>query len=265
MTVHFIGAGPGAADLITVRGLGHIRRCPVVLYAGSLVPRTILREARADAEVIDTAALTLDQIIAALERAHRAGADVARVHSGDPSLYGAIAEQMRRLDALGIPYDVTPGVPAFAAAAAALKRELTLPGIAQSVVLTRTAVRASAMPEREALAAFARTGATLAVHLSINNLARVVRTLLPHYGADCPVAVAHRVSWPDETIVEGTLADIRARVKPHGFTRTALILVGRALAAHPFEDSRLYSPAHSHVLRPRRAGDSKPKPRREPV
>ncbi|MGD9539037.1 MAG: precorrin-4 C(11)-methyltransferase [Alphaproteobacteria bacterium] len=252
MTVHFIGAGPGAPDLITVRGLALIRRCALILYAGSLVPRALLDEADANAEIVDTAPLTLDEIIAAMQAAHAAGKEVARVHSGDPSLYGAIAEQMRRLDVLGIPYDVTPGVPAFAAAAAALRRELTLPGIVQSVVLTRTAVRASAMPERETLEAFAATGATLAIHLSINNLASVVRELTPYYGEDCPAIVAHRVSWPDETIVRGTLADIRAKVKQHGFTRTALVLVGRALADESFADSRLYDPSHSHVLRARR-------------
>lgn len=258
MTVHFIGAGPGAPDLITVRGLALIKRCPVILYAGSLVPRALLAKARKSATIIDTAPLTLDEIIAKIAAAHAKGQDVARVHSGDPSLYGAIAEQMRRLDALGIPYDVTPGVPAFAAAAAALKRELTLPGIAQSVVLTRTAVRASAMPGGEELERFAATGATLAIHLSINNLARLVRALLPHYGADCPVVVAHRVSWPDETIVRGTLADIRGLVKPYGFTRTALVLVGRVLGAESFEDSRLYHPAYAHVLRPRRRSPAKP-------
>lgn len=263
MTVHFIGAGPGAPDLITVRGLTLLRRCPVVLYAGSLVPRALLAKARKDAAIIDTAPLTLDEIAGAMKRAHAEGKDVARIHSGDPSLYGAIAEQMRRLDALGIPYDVTPGVPAFAAAAAALKRELTLPGVAQSVVLTRTAVRASAMPKGEALDRFASTGATLAIHLSINNLARLVRDLIPHYGADCPAVVAHRISWPDETIVRGTLADIRAKVKPHGFTRTALVLVGRVLGDASFEDSRLYDPAHTHVLRPNRR--STRKTRRKPV
>jgi precorrin-4/cobalt-precorrin-4 C11-methyltransferase len=252
MTVHFIGAGPGAPDLITVRGLALIRRCKLILYAGSLVPRALLDEAGVDAEIVDTAPMTLDEIIARMTEAHAQGKEVARIHSGDPSLYGAIAEQIRRLDALGIPYDVTPGVPAFAAAAASLKRELTLPGVAQSVVLTRTAVRASAMPERETLEAFAATGATLAIHLSINNLARVVRALVPHYGAACPAVVAHRVSWPDETIVRGTLADIREKAKRHGFTRTALVLVGPALAERSFEDSRLYDPSHSHVLRARR-------------
>jgi precorrin-4/cobalt-precorrin-4 C11-methyltransferase len=252
MTVHFIGAGPGAPDLITVRGLNLIRAAGVVLYAGSLVPQAVIAEARRDARVIDTAPLHLDEIIAEMQRAHAEGHDVARVHSGDPSLYGAIAEQMRRLDALGIPYDVTPGVPAFAAAAAALKTELTLPEISQTVILTRTAVRATPMPAGEELEALARSGATLAIHLSINNLAAVVRALTPHYGTDCPVVVAYRVSWPDERILRGTLADIRDQVKAAGITRTALILVGRALAPSGFSDSKLYAAAHHHVLRPRR-------------
>ena len=251
MTVHFIGAGPGAPDLITVRGLNLIRACPVVLYAGSLVPREVVAEAPAGARVLDTAPMTLDAILDEMKAAHAAGHDVARVHSGDPSLYGAIGEQMRRLDALGIPYDVTPGVPAFAAAAAVLKRELTLPGIAQTVVLTRTAVRASSMPEGEDLARFAPGNATLVIHLSINNLARVVRELLPERGADCPVVVAIRVGWPDQQMIQGTLADIRDKVKAAGVTRTALILVGRALGEESFEDSRLYDAGHSHVLRPR--------------
>jgi precorrin-4/cobalt-precorrin-4 C11-methyltransferase len=253
MTVHFIGAGPGAPDLITVRGLNLIRAAGVVLYAGSLVPAAVIAETRKDARVVDTAPLHLDEIIAEIQRAHEAGHDVARVHSGDPSLYGAIAEQMRRLDALQIPYDVTPGVPAFAAAAAALKSELTIPGLSQTVVLTRTAVRATPMPEGEDLARLARTGATLAIHLSINNLAGVVRALQPHYGEDCPVVVAYRVSWPDEKILRGTLSDIRGQVKALSITRTALILVGRALAASDFADSKLYAEEHHHVLRPRKA------------
>jgi precorrin-4/cobalt-precorrin-4 C11-methyltransferase len=254
MTVHFIGAGPGAADLITVRGRRLIRRARVVLYAGSLVPKELIAEARKGARVIDTAPMTLDEIIAEMKAAHAAGHDVARVHSGDPSLYGAIAEQMRRLDSLGIPYDVTPGVPAFAAAAAALQTELTLPELCQTVILTRTAVRASPMPPGEDLDTLARSRATLAIHLSINNLARVVRELSPHYGMDCPVVVAWRVSWPDERVIRGTLADIRDKVKGAGLTRTALILVGRALAANPAAESRLYAAGHSHVLRPRRRG-----------
>jgi precorrin-4/cobalt-precorrin-4 C11-methyltransferase len=249
VTVHFIGAGPGAPDLITVRGLELIRRAPVVLYAGSLVPIEVVKAARADARVLDTAPMTLDEIIAEMEAAHGRGQDVARVHSGDPSLYGAIAEQMRRLDALAIPYDVTPGVSAYAAAAAALKTELTLPGVVQTIVLTRTAVRASPMPEGESLERLAESGATLAIHLSINNLAHVVRALTPRYGADCPVIIAYRVSWPDERFIRGTLATIRDKVKAAGITRTALILVGRALGEASFEDSRLYDPKHSHVLR----------------
>ena len=251
MTVHFIGAGPGAADLITVRGLRLIETCPVCLYAGSLVPAAIVAAAPPAARVVDTASLTLDEIVAEIAAAHRAGHDVARVHSGDPSLYGAIAEQMRRLEGLGIPYDVTPGVPAFAAAAAALRRELTLPGIAQTIILTRTATRASAMPPGEDLDRLAASGATLAIHLSIANLARVVRTLTAHYGAECPAIVAYRVSWPDELLIRGTLATIRDQAKAAHITRTALILVGPALGGGG-NDSRLYAADHHHVLRPRR-------------
>ncbi len=252
MTVHFIGAGPGAADLITLRGRDLIARCPVCLYAGSLVPEEVVAYAPDGARVIDTAPLTLDEIIAEIEAAHAAGNDVARVHSGDPSLYGAIAEQMRRLRALDIAYDVTPGVPAFAAAAAALGTELTLPGIAQTVILTRTAMKASSMPEGEELATLARTGATLAIHLSVRNLKTVTAELAPHYGADCPAAVVYRASWPDERIIRGTLADIRDKVRAAKITRTALILVGRVLDEDGFADSSLYDPDHVHVLRPRR-------------
>ena len=251
MTVHFIGAGPGAPDLMTLRGMALLRAAPVVLYAGSLIPEAVIAEADKSARVVDTAPLILDEIIALMETAHAAGQDVARLHSGDPSLYGAIAEQIRRLDALGIGYDITPGVPAYAAAAAALGCELTLPGIVQSVILTRTSVRASAMPAGEELATLAATGATLAVHLSINNLAKVVRELTPHFGAECPAAIAYRVSWPDEILIRGTLGDIRAKTKPLRLTRTALILVGRALDAAAFDDSKLYDPAHHHVLRPK--------------
>jgi precorrin-4/cobalt-precorrin-4 C11-methyltransferase len=250
MTVHFIGAGPGAPDLITVRGLNLIRSCPVCLYAGSLVPAAVVAEAPAGARVLDTAPLHLDEIVAEMEAAHAAGQDVARVHSGDPSLYGAIAEQIRRLDGLGIPWTITPGVPAFAAAAAALGSELTLPDIAQSIVLTRTAVRASSMPEGESLQAFAATGATLCIHLSINNLAVVVRELTPVLGADMPVAVVYRATWPDQTIIRGTLSTIRGLVKGTGITRTALIMVGRVLSEADFTDSRLYAADHTHVLRP---------------
>jgi precorrin-4/cobalt-precorrin-4 C11-methyltransferase len=252
VTVHFVGAGPGAADLITVRGRELIARCPVCLYAGSIVARELLAYCPAGARIVDTAPLSLDEIEAAFVAAHEAGQDVARLHSGDLSVYSALAEQIRRLERRGIPYTLTPGVPAFAAAAAALGAELTLPGIAQTVILTRTAVRASAMPEGEELASLARSRATLAIHLSIANLARVVRELLPHYGADCPVAIVHRASWPDQQILRGTLATIRDRAKAAGMTRTALILVGRVLDAPAFSESRLYDPAHSHLFRPRR-------------
>ena len=251
MTVHFIGAGPGAPDLITVRGLSLIRLAGVVLYAGSLVPRAVLAEASPEARVIDTAPLDLDAIVAEMEAAHGGNHDVARLHSGDPSLYGAIAEQMRRLDALGIDYDVTPGVPAYVAAAAAMKRELTLAGVSQTVVLTRTAVRSSSMPESENLETLCKSGATLAIHLSINNLAKVIRELIPYYGADCPVAIAYRIGWPDEMIIEGRLSNIREQVKAAGITRTALILVGRVLSPDDFEDSRLYATDHHHILRPK--------------
>lgn len=253
MTVHFIGAGPGAPDLLTLRGRDLIAGSPVVLYAGSLVPPEVVAHAPDGARVIDTAPMTLDQIIAEMETAEAKGLDVARVHSGDPSLYGAIAEQMRRLDDLGIAYDITPGVPAYAAAAATLGRELTLPGVSQTVILTRTAMKASAMPDGEDLATLGASGATLAIHLSVRNLKHVVETLTPHYGADCPVAVVYRASWPDELVIEGTMADIRAKVRASKITRTALILVGRVLAPAAFEDSRLYDPSHVHVLRPKRA------------
>ena len=252
MTIHFIGAGPGAPDLITVRGRDLIRSSPVCLYAGSLVPRALIAEAPPGARVVDTASLTLDAIVAEMERAHAAGHDVARVHSGDPSLYGAIAEQMRALDRLAIPYDVTPGVPAFAAAAAALAQELTLPGICQTVILTRTAMKASAMPPGESLAVLGRSGATLAIHLSVRNLRHVERELAPLYGADCPAVVAYRVGWPDERLIRGTLGDIAAKVRAAGITRTALILVGPALKPRDFRDSALYDPAHQHILRHRK-------------
>lgn len=251
MTVHFIGAGPGATDLITVRGLRLIETCPVCLFAGSLVPAEIVAAAPKGARVVDTAPLTLDEIVAEMRAAHGKGLDVARVHSGDPSIYGAIAEQMRRLASLGIPYDVTPGVPSFAATAAALRAELTVPDVAQTVILTRTATRSSVMPRGEDLERLGATGATLAIHLSITNLARVVRTLTPHYGSDCPAVVAYRVSWPDELLIRGTLGTIRDAVKAAGITRTALILVGRALGGDG-SDSRLYAAGHHHVMRPRR-------------
>jgi precorrin-4/cobalt-precorrin-4 C11-methyltransferase len=252
MTVHFIGAGPGAPDLITIRGRDRIARCPVCLYAGSLVPAEVVAFAPEGARVIDTAPLTLDEIIAEMQAAHAAGLDVARVHSGDPSIYGAIGEQMRWLDALSIPYDITPGVPAFAAAAATLGTELTLPEVSQTIILTRTAMQSSPMPNAETLDVLGRSGGTLAIHLSVRNLARVVDDLTPHYGVDCPVAVVYRASWPDEQVIRGTLADIRTKVREAKQTRTALILVGRVLDSRDFRDSALYDPAHAHVLRPER-------------
>ena len=253
MTIHFIGAGPGAPDLITVRGLRLIQAADLVLYAGSLVPEAIVAEAKQGAAVVDSAPMDLDAIIKMMANAAASGGKIARVHSGDPSIYGAIAEQMRRLDALGLDYDVTPGVPAFAAAAAALKTELTLPEIAQTVIVTRTSVRATAMPEGENLVTLGKSGATLAIHLSINNLAKVTRELTPLYGEDCPVVVIYRATWPDELIIRGVLADIRTAVKAAKITRTALILVGPALGEHTFRDSKLYDAAHHHVLRPKSA------------
>ncbi len=250
--VHFIGAGPGDPDLITVKGKRLIEECPVVLYAGSLVPPAVVALAQPGALVIDTAPLTLDEIIGHMTQAVAEGKKVARVHSGDPSIYGAIAEQMRRLDALGIDYDVTPGVPAFAAAAAMLKTELTLPEISQSIIITRTDGAASPMPKGEDLATLGRSGATLAIHLSIRNIHKVVAELTPHYGADCPVVVVFRVGWPDQEAIFGTLGDIKARVKETKITRTALIMVGRVFGARDFEDSRLYHADHRHILRPKK-------------
>jgi precorrin-4/cobalt-precorrin-4 C11-methyltransferase len=249
MTVHFIGAGPGAADLITLRGRDLLARCPVCLYAGSLVSPELLQHCPPGARIVDTSAMDLDEIVAQCVAAHAAGLDVARVHSGDLSIWSAMGEQIRRLDALAIPHTITPGVPAFAAAAAALGRELTLPGVAQSVVLTRTSGRASAMPEREKLAVFASTGATLAIHLSIHVLERLVAELIPHYGADCPVAIVYRASWPDERIVRGRLADIIENARGAPMERTALILVGPALAATDFAESALYNPDYVRRFR----------------
>ncbi|KRD96248.1 precorrin-4 C11-methyltransferase [Bosea sp. Root381] len=251
MTIHFIGAGPGAPDLITLRGRDLIAACPVCLYAGSLIPRAMLDWCPPGARIVDTAPLDLDAIIAEMQAAHEAGQEVARLHSGDLSIWSAAGEQMRRLDALGIPYSATPGVPAFAAAAAALKRELTLPGLAQSLVLTRTSGRASAMPEKEKLATFAASGATLAVHLSIHVIEQVVTELSPFYGAECPVAVVFRASWPDERALRGTLATIAEQVREAALERTALILVGPALASSDFGESALYSTGYDRRFRPR--------------
>jgi len=250
MTVHFIGAGPGAADLITLRGRDLIARSPVCLFAGSLIPREMLAWCPPGARIVDTAPLDLDAILAEMAAATAAGQDVARLHSGDLSVWSAMGEQLRRLDAAGIPYTVTPGVPAFAAAAAVLARELTLPEVAQSVVLTRTSGRASAMPPGETLAAFGATGATLAIHLSIHVVDRVVMELTPFYGAGCPVAVVFRASWPDERVIRATLGTLAAEVASAGLERTALILVGPALASHDFRESALYSAGYDRRFRP---------------
>lgn len=240
MTVHFIGAGPGAADLITLRGRDLIARCPVCLYAGSIVPAALLTYCPKGARIVDTAPLSLDEIEAEFVAAHAAGKDVARLQSGDLAIYSALAEQLRRLERNDIPYTLTPGVPAFAAAAAALGCELTVPEVAQSVVLTRMPGRASRMPEGETLAAFAATGATLAIHLAIQALDKVVEALAPIYGGDCPVAVVADASQPSERIVRGTLTDIAAKIAAEPIERTALILVGRALAVGDFRESALY-------------------------
>ena len=252
MTVHFIGAGPGAPDLIPLRGRDLIAACPVCLYAGSLVPEEILAHCPPGARIVNTAPLDLDAIVAECRRATEAGEDVARLHSGDLSVWSAMGEQIRRLRAEGIPFTVTPGVPAFAAAAAALETELTAPRLAQSVVLTRTSGRASPMPEGETLTNFAATGATLAVHLSIHNLAGVVADLIPAYGPDCPVAVVYRATWPDERVIRATLSTIEAAMGA-GVERTALILVGPALGAEGFSESELYSKDYDRRFRPGRA------------
>ncbi len=250
MKVHFIGAGPGAADLITLRGQRLIETCPVCLYAGSLVPREIIASAPQGARVLDTSGMDLEAIVGEMAAAHARDQDVARVHSGDPSIYGAIGEQMRALDALGIPHDIVPGVPAFAAAAAALKCELTLPGISQTIILTRSGGKASPMPKGEELEKLARSGATLAIHLSVRRCREVRRALEPHYGADCPVAVVYRASWPDEMILHGMLAGLERLIRNSKVTRTALILVGRVLEPGKFAQSSLYHPDFRHLLRP---------------
>jgi len=251
MTVYFIGAGPGDPDLITVKGRGLIERCPVCLYAGSLVPEAVVACAPKDARVLDTAAMTLADTHREIVEAHGRGEDVARVHSGDPSLYGAIAEQIRKLKAAGISYEIIPGVSAYAAAAAAMGQELTIPEIAQSIVLTRMSMQSTSMPAGETLENFGHTGATLVIHLAIRNMREIERQLVPLYGADCPVVVAYRVGWPDEMILRGTLSDIRKKVRSQKITRTALVFVGPVLAeTHDFVDSALYDPTKPHVLRP---------------
>lgn len=249
MTVHFIGAGPGAADLITVRGRDLIARCPVCLYAGSIVPRALLDVCPSGARIVDTAPLSLDEIENEFVAAHAAGSDVARLQSGDLSIYSALAEQLRRLKRRNIPYTLTPGVPAFAAAAAALQCELTVPEIAQSVVLTRASGRASRMPETEKLATFAASGATLVLHLAIHAIGNAVKELAPFYGADCPAAVVFAASTPDERVLRGTLGDIATQVAAARIERTALILVGPALAAQDFRDSALYDAGYRRRFR----------------
>lgn len=253
MTVFFIGAGPGDPELMTVKAARIIGECPVCLYAGSLVPEQVVACAPADAKVMDTAPMTLDETHAEIVAAHELGQNVARVHSGDPSLYGAIAEQIRRLKADGIDYEIIPGVPAYAAAAAALGQELTIPEVAQSIVLTRMSMKSTAMPNGETLENFGRTGATLAIHLGIRALREIERQLAPFYGADCPVAVVYRVGWRDQMIIRGTLSDIQPKIREAKITRTALILVGPALGGdHGFPDSALYDAARPHVLRPKK-------------
>jgi precorrin-4/cobalt-precorrin-4 C11-methyltransferase len=252
MKVYFIGAGPGDPDLITIKGQRLIATCPVCLYAGSLVPEAIVEGTPEGAVVKDTAPMTLDEIIEDMIAAQGRDEDVARVHSGDPSLYGAIAEQIRRLKKLGIEYEIIPGVSAYAAAAAAMGQELTIPEVAQTVILTRTAMKSSKMPKGEDLDTLGRTGATLAIHLSIRNLLAIERELSPHYGADCPVVVAYRVGWPDQQFIRGTLSTIRKLVRAEKITRTALIFIGPALAETDFRDSALYDGAHPHILRPKK-------------
>ncbi|MGY4493440.1 precorrin-4 C(11)-methyltransferase [Pseudomonas sp. TE3610] len=248
MTVYFIGAGPGDPELITVKGQRLIRQCPVIIYAGSLVPAAVLEGHQAE-QVVNSAELHLEQIVELLAAAHARGQDVARVHSGDPSLYGAIGEQIRCLRQRGIPFQIIPGVTATAACAALLGAELTLPGVSQTVILTRYADK-SPMPEGEALHDLARHGATMAIHLGVQHLPKILLELLPHYGADCPIAVIHKASWPDQDWVTGTLADIEAKVAAKGFRRTALILVGRVLDTDCFGESALYRAGHAHLYRP---------------
>jgi precorrin-4/cobalt-precorrin-4 C11-methyltransferase len=248
MKVYIIGAGPGDPGLITVKGAELVARCPVVLYTGSLVPPEVVERARADAKVLDSSGMTLDEIVAVMVAAREADHDVARVHTGDPSIFGSTAEQMRRLHALGIAYEIVPGVSSFTAAAAALGRELTLPELCQTVILTRAEGRTS-MPEKEKLADLAKHQATLALFLSITLLDEVARDLIPSYGADCPVAVVHKATWPDQTIVSGTLADIAQKVKAAGIKSTSMVLVGRVLTASEFADSRLYAADFSHGYR----------------
>jgi precorrin-4/cobalt-precorrin-4 C11-methyltransferase len=254
MTVFFVGAGPGAADLLTVRAQRLIEAAPVILYAGSLVPAEVLAGARGEARLVDTADLDLDAITGELIAADRAGHDVVRLHSGDPSIFSAVAEQARRLDAAGVSWQVVPGVPAFAAAAAALRQELTLPAVGQTVILTRTAARATPMPPGEDLATLGATGCTLVLHLAVQNIDQVAADLLPHYGPDCPAAVVARASWPDEAVVRCRLADLAGQVRAHGIRRTAIIVVGPVLAGGAFRDSHLYSAERDRAAGQRETG-----------
>ena len=250
MTVYFIGAGPGDPDLITIKGLKKIQECEVCLYAGSLVPEEVVTGVKPGTLVMYTAAMNLDQTHSAIETAHNNGHDVSRVHSGDPSLYGAIAEQIRRLVKSKIPFEIIPGVPAYAAMAAAMKQELTIPEVAQSIVLTRTSMKSTGMPANETIENFAKTGTTLAIHLSIRNMRKLERELTPYYGAECPVVVGYRLTWPDEQIIRGNLSNIRKKVRDSKITRTALIMIGPALDENIlFNDSALYDPTKPHVLR----------------
>lgn len=252
MTVFFVGAGPGDPELLTKKAERIISSCPVCLYAGSLVPAEVVAIAPEGARVMDTAPMTLEDTHAEVMAAHAKGQDVARVHSGDPSLYGAIAEQIRLLRRDGVDYEIIPGVPAYAAAAAALGQELTVPEIGQSIVLTRVSMKSTSMPSGETLENFARTGTTLAIHLGVRALLDIERKLSPFYGADCPVVVAYRVGWPDQMFIRGTLSDIRDKVRAEKITRTALILVGPVLGeVNDFKDSALYDPEVPHVLRPK--------------
>lgn len=249
MKVYIVGAGPGDPKLLTIRALELIRRCPVILYTGSLVPKIVLEEARHDAAVHDSAGMTLDQIMAVIEVAQANNHDVARVHTGDPSIFGSTAEQMRRMRELGIEYEIVPGVSSFTAAAAALGRELTLPEVTQTVIVTRAEGR-TPMPPKERLGELGQHQSTLVLFLSINLLAQVVEELCPHYGVDCPVAVVHRASWPDQQVVEGTLGDIRAKVKALRITSQSIVIVGRVLTCEDFADSRLYAADFHHGYRP---------------
>lgn len=251
MTVYFIGAGPGDPDLMTLKGMKTLKQCPVVLYAGSLIPREVLAEVEGTAEkIIDTASIDLEEISAVIEQAHQEGKDVARLQCGDPALYGAIGEQIRRLEDAGIDYQVIPGVSAVAASAAMLGKELTLSGVTQTIILTRYEGK-TPFPERERLPQLAQSGATLAIHLGVTRIHKIVEELIPHYGEDCPIAVCYRTSWPDQDHVTGTLSDIVQKVRDKGFTRTALILVGHVLDCDDFADSYLYAKDQAHIYRPK--------------